>query len=118
MSLQQRRRDKLITAHDRDLSVDHPELDDDKAMIKVPKEQRKRVEKENRDRRIHNQDEREPDLDNIRDLNLQRFPDKKIYIKKAEDFGLTADFPSHDDKDTLKGKPSCSMLDALQCLNT
>lgn len=68
------------------------------------KEQRKR---ESRDRRIRDQDEREPDLDNSRDLNSQRFPDKKKSVKKTEAYGLASDFASHDDKDALKGKLSC-----------
>lgn len=77
-------------------------MDDDKTMINLHKEQRKR------DRRIRDQDERDPDLDNSRDLTSQRFLDKKKTIKKAEGYGLATDFTSYDDKDSLRGKPSCS----------
>ncbi|XVF60417.1 hypothetical protein PTKIN_Ptkin08bG0044100 [Pterospermum kingtungense] len=91
----QRRRDRIISSHaDRDLSVDRPELDDDKGMMKVQKEQRKRVEKDNRDRRTRDQDD--PEHDNNRDLNLQRFPDKKRSGRKIEGFA------SYDDRDTFK----------------
>ncbi|XWS30312.1 hypothetical protein CRYUN_Cryun24cG0106200 [Craigia yunnanensis] len=91
----QHRRDRIITSHaDRDLSVDCPELDNDKAMMKMQKEQRKRVEKDNRDRRTHDQDD--PEHDNNRDFNLQRFPDKKRSGRKIEGFA------SYDDRDTLK----------------
>ncbi|XP_022740685.1 paired amphipathic helix protein Sin3-like 2 isoform X3 [Durio zibethinus] len=91
----QRRRDRIITSHaDRDLSVDRPDLDDDKAMVKTQKEQRKRMEKENRDRRTRDQDDLEHD--NNRDFNLQRFPDKKRSGRKIEGFA------SYDDRDTLK----------------
>ena len=111
--LQQRyRRDRLLASHDRDLSVDRADLDDDKTMMNMHKEQRKR---ESRDRRIRDQDEREPDLDNGRDLNSQRFQDKKKSVKKAEGFGMASDFSSYDDKDTLKSKPSCYALDKLHC---
>ncbi|KAH9739826.1 Paired amphipathic helix protein Sin3-like 2 [Citrus sinensis] len=80
-----RRRDRIATSHaDRDLSVDRPEMDDEKLMIKMQKEQRRRAEKENRDRRNRDQDDREIEHDNNRDFNLQRFPDKKKSIKKVE----------------------------------
>ncbi|OIW12423.1 hypothetical protein TanjilG_04172 [Lupinus angustifolius] len=95
---QRYRRDRLLSSHDRDLSVDHTDLDDDKTMI-MHKEQRKR---ESRDRRIRDHDEREADLDNNRDLNSQRFPDKRKSVKKAEGCGLASDFASHEDKDSLK----------------
>ncbi|KAF5961754.1 hypothetical protein HYC85_002963 [Camellia sinensis] len=48
----QRRRDRSITPHtDHDLSVERTDMDDDKTMMKMQKDQRKRAEKENRDRR-------------------------------------------------------------------
>ncbi|XP_057738666.1 paired amphipathic helix protein Sin3-like 2 isoform X4 [Arachis stenosperma] len=94
---QRYRRDRILGSHDRDQSVDRADLDDDK--INMHKEQRKR---ENRDRRVRDHDEREQDLDNGRDLNLQRFQDKKKSVKKAEGFAMASDFPSYDDKDALK----------------
>ncbi|XP_039024409.1 paired amphipathic helix protein Sin3-like 2 isoform X2 [Hibiscus syriacus] len=107
----QRRRDRIITSHaDMDLSVDRPELDDDKAMIKMQKEHRKRMEKDNRDLRIcdnndpeheNNRDLRirdnnDPEHGNNRDFNSQRFPDKKRSGRKDEGFS------SYDDRDTSK----------------
>lgn len=95
------RRDRLLSHDcDRDMSAERPELDDDKTMMNIHKEQRKR---ESRDRRMRDQDEREHDLENGRDLNLQRFPDKKkSVVKKAIGFGMASDFTSYEDKDTLK----------------
>ncbi|XP_058778731.1 paired amphipathic helix protein Sin3-like 2 [Vicia villosa] len=87
------RRDRF-PSHDRDLSVERPDLDDDKTMMNLHKEQRKR---ESRDRRIRDHDEREHDLD-----NSQRFLDKKKSVKKAEAYGLSSDYASHDDKHALK----------------
>ena len=62
----------------------------------MQKEQRKRVEKDNRDRRTHDQDD--PEHDNNRDFNLQHFPDKKRFARKTEGFA------SYDDNDTLKSE--------------
>ncbi|KAM1009524.1 hypothetical protein FF1_044945 [Malus domestica] len=98
----QRRRDRIMTSHaDRDLSVDCPELDDDKGTVKVQKEHRKRSEKENRDRRNRDDDDRELENDNSV-YKLQRFPDKRKSTRKVEGFGLTANFAPYDDKDSLK----------------
>ncbi|KAK8469973.1 hypothetical protein PHAVU_004G022900 [Phaseolus vulgaris] len=94
---QRYRRDRL-PSHDHDMSAERPEMDDDKTMLNIHKERKR----ENRDRRMRDQEEREQDLDNSRDLNLQRFPDKKKSVKKAEGFGMASDFPSYEDKDTLK----------------
>ncbi|KAK9925188.1 hypothetical protein M0R45_033520 [Rubus argutus] len=103
----QRRRDKITSHGDHDLSVDRPELDDDKGMMKVLKEQRKRFpEKENRDRRNRDHEDREVETDNNRDYNLQRFPEKRKSARKVEGFGANANFASYDDKDTLKSKYS------------
>ncbi|KAI4347649.1 hypothetical protein L6164_008441 [Bauhinia variegata] len=95
---QRYQQNRHITPQEHDLSVDRHELDDDKAMIKVHRDPRKRVEKERKDRRIHDQDEREPD----HDINMQHSPEKKKCVKKAEGFGLTTDFTSHEEKDNLK----------------
>ncbi|XP_044469027.1 paired amphipathic helix protein Sin3-like 2 [Mangifera indica] len=97
----QRRRDKIITSHDRDLSVDRPEMEDDKVVMKLQKEQRKRAEKEN-NRRNRDQDDREIEHDNNRDFNSLVFPDKKKPSRKVEGFGANTNFASFDDKDTLK----------------
>ncbi|XP_024185747.1 paired amphipathic helix protein Sin3-like 2 isoform X3 [Rosa chinensis] len=103
----QRRRDKITSHGDHDISVDRPELDDDKGMMKVLKEQKKRFpEKENRDRRIRDHEDREVETDNNRDYNLQRFPEKRKSSRKVEGFGANANFAPYDDKDTLKSKYS------------
>ncbi|MBA0714762.1 hypothetical protein Golax_013718 [Gossypium laxum] len=95
IQMDKRRRDRIITSHaDHGISVDHPELDDDKTMMKMQKEQRKRLEKENRDRRTRDLDD--PKHDNNRDFNLQRIHDKKRYGRKIEGFA------SYDDRDTFK----------------
>jgi len=86
------------------MSVERPDLDDDKTMMNFHKEQRKR---ESRDRRMRDHDDREHDLDNSRDLNSQRFADKKKSVKKAEGY----DFAGHDDKEGLKRKISYYALD-------
>lgn len=105
--LQQRYRRDRLPSHDRDhdMSAERPELDDDKTMMNIHKEQRKR---ESRERRMRDQDEREHDLDNNRDLNLQRFPDKKKSVKKAEGFGMASDFTSYEHMIHI----------ILHCLNT
>ncbi|KAF5479524.1 hypothetical protein F2P56_000335 [Juglans regia] len=103
MEKQRIRRDRIITSHaDHNLGVDHPELDDDKTMVKMHKEQRKRTEKDSRDRRNRDQDERDPDHDNNKDFKLQRFVDKRKSARKIEGFGVHANFPSYEDQDTLK----------------
>ncbi|XP_050383632.1 paired amphipathic helix protein Sin3-like 2 [Argentina anserina] len=103
----QRRRDKISSHGDHDISVDRPELDDDKGMMKVLKEQRKRFpEKETRDRRNRDHDDREVETDNNRDYNLQRFPEKRKSSRKVEGFGANNNFAPYDDKDTLKSKYS------------
>ncbi|GMH19034.1 hypothetical protein Nepgr_020875 [Nepenthes gracilis] len=92
------RRDKVSTTHtDRDVSVDHPDLDGDKALMKVHKDQRKR-EKDNFDRRSRDQDDREPEHDTNRDFIFQRLPDKRKPSRK-EGFGPSI---SPDDKNALK----------------
>ncbi|XP_061342897.1 paired amphipathic helix protein Sin3-like 2 [Gastrolobium bilobum] len=90
-------RRKRLPSHDRerDLSVENPEMDDEKRMMNMHKKRRKR---ESKDKRINrDQDEREPDH-----TNAQQFLEKNKSVKKAEGFGLASDFSSKEDKDTLK----------------
>ena len=56
------------------------------------------MEKDNRDRRTR--DQGDPEHENNRDFNLQRFPDKKRSGRKVEGFA------SYDEKDTFKSKLS------------
>ncbi|RZB71211.1 Paired amphipathic helix protein Sin3-like 2 isoform D [Glycine soja] len=110
---QRYRRDRL-PSHDRDhdMSAERPELDDDKTMMNIHKEQRKR---ESRERRMRDQDEREHDLDNNRDLNLQRFPDKKKSVKKAE--GMYSQAFSFCEKVKEKLSSSDDYQTFLKCLH-
>ncbi|GAB4831786.1 hypothetical protein Ancab_005798 [Ancistrocladus abbreviatus] len=108
MDKQRWRRDKVCTSHphpDHDHSVEHADPDDDKAMMKIHKDQRKR-EKENRDRRNRDQDDREPEHDANRDFNIQRLPDKRKPSRK-EGFGPLA---SCDDKSALKSMYSQELV--------
>ncbi|KAJ8775063.1 hypothetical protein K2173_020067 [Erythroxylum novogranatense] len=92
----QRRRDRIIASHSERDSIDQPELEDDKATIKMQKDQRRRAEKEGRDRRNHDQDERELEHDNNRNFSLLR--DKKKLPTKVEGFGMNSNVASYDDK--------------------
>lgn len=83
---------------ERDLGIERPDLDDDKTMTKLQKEQKRRAEKENRDRRTHDQDYKEPD-ENNEDLSMQRHTDKRKSARRVEDFG-----GPHEDKDALKSE--------------
>ena len=105
-----------MTSHDHYLSVDHPGLDGDKAMMKAYKEQRKCIEEEVRGRRVHGHDNRD-DHDYQRDLNLGHFPDKKKSVQKVEGFGLTAEL-AYEDKGAVKSKSTGHMLNKSKCLNT
>uniref|UniRef100_A0A2P2MR97 Paired amphipathic helix protein Sin3-like 2 n=1 Tax=Rhizophora mucronata TaxID=61149 RepID=A0A2P2MR97_RHIMU len=64
-------------------------------MVKVHKEQRRRVEKESRDRRHHDQEDQEPEHENF---SLQRFQDKRKFVRKVEGFGMNSNVASYDDK--------------------
>ncbi|KAI8032315.1 Paired amphipathic helix protein Sin3-like 2 [Camellia lanceoleosa] len=99
----QRRRDRSITPHtDHDLSVERTDMDDDKTMMKMQKDQRKRAEKENRDRRNCDQDYKESENDSNRDFSMQRLNEKRKSARKVEDFGVNPVVASYDDKDALR----------------
>ncbi|XP_016559073.1 paired amphipathic helix protein Sin3-like 2 isoform X2 [Capsicum annuum] len=92
------RRDSIISPHaERDRSVERPEMDDDKTMMKLHKEQKRRAEKENRERRSRDQDYKEPDNENNGDLSMHRITDKRKSARRVEEFGGT-----NDDKDGVK----------------
>lgn len=80
-------------------------MDDDKSMIKLHKEQKRRAEKENRDRRSRDQDYREPDNENNGDISMLRIADKRKSARKVEEFGGT-----YDDKDGVKSECMVSIL--------
>ncbi|KAK2998671.1 hypothetical protein RJ639_022795, partial [Escallonia herrerae] len=103
MDKQRGRRDRINAPHtERDLSVERPDLDDDKTMIKLHKEQKKRAERENRDRRNRDQDYREPEHDNHRDVNMHRLAEKRKSARKVDDFGMNPGLASYNDKDAVK----------------
>ncbi|XWS22532.1 hypothetical protein CRYUN_Cryun29cG0044500 [Craigia yunnanensis] len=76
------KKDKTTALHtDRDLSLERPDPDHDRVIMKTEKEQRRRVEKErdkreDRDRRDQVQDDRDFENDGNRDFNT-RFPHKQ-----------------------------------------
>ncbi|XP_022005412.1 paired amphipathic helix protein Sin3-like 2 isoform X1 [Helianthus annuus] len=88
------RRDRINA--ERDAGVDCSDMDD-KTMMKLHKEQRKRAEKESRDRRNNDQDYKDPDLDSNRDRL-----EKRKSARKVEDFGVHSGSAPYDDKDALK----------------
>ncbi|KAG5535017.1 hypothetical protein RHGRI_022955 [Rhododendron griersonianum] len=83
----QRRRDRILAPHKhRDSSVERDNMDEDKTMIKMQKDQRKRAEKDNMERRSSDQDYREPEHDLYRDFNMGSLHDKHKSGRKVEDF--------------------------------
>ncbi|XP_027075364.2 paired amphipathic helix protein Sin3-like 2 isoform X2 [Coffea arabica] len=103
MEKQRFRRDRIVSPHgERDLSVERPDTDDDKTMVRLHKEQKKRAERENRERRNRDQDYREPDNENNGDISMHRLTEKRKSARKVEDFGGNTVSASYDDKDSLK----------------
>ncbi|KAJ4960471.1 hypothetical protein NE237_020381 [Protea cynaroides] len=113
---------------DRDLSVDRPDPEYDKLLMKVDKEQRKRAEKEKErkeDRKDRDRDDKDMEHDSNRDFNcMQRLPHKRKSARRVEDsvadqlhpggegaenFGLPIS-SSYDDKNALKSVYSQEML--------
>ncbi|KAL8171572.1 hypothetical protein V2J09_023376 [Rumex salicifolius] len=89
--------DRVCTSRsDRDLSVERPDVDEERAMLKVNKDQRKR-EKDSRDRRNRDSDDREPEHDSMRNSTGQRFSEKRKPSRK-EGFPM---LPSSD-KNSVK----------------
>uniref|UniRef100_A0A803PD15 Histone deacetylase interacting domain-containing protein n=1 Tax=Cannabis sativa TaxID=3483 RepID=A0A803PD15_CANSA len=107
---------------DRDLSVDRPDQDHDRSLMKVDKDQRRRGEKEkerreDRERRERERDDRDFEHDGNRDFNVQRYPHKRKSGRKIEDsaaeqihqggdgdehFGLRPISSPYDDKSSAK----------------
>lgn len=109
---------------DRDLSVDRPDPDHDRVLLKSDKDQRRRGEKErerrdDRDRRERERDDRDFENDGNRDFSMQRFPHKRKSARKIEDstaeplhqggeggenFGMHPVSSSYDDKNAMKSE--------------
>ncbi|KAH7846362.1 hypothetical protein Vadar_013012 [Vaccinium darrowii] len=99
----QRRRDRITTPQtDRALSIEPSDMDDDKTMMKLQKDQRKRVEKDNRERRHRDHDYRESEHESNRNFSMQRPHDKRKSARKVEDFGVNPVPATYDDKDALR----------------
>ncbi|CAH8361113.1 unnamed protein product [Eruca vesicaria subsp. sativa] len=93
-----RRREKPVASRsDRDHSVDRSDLNDDKAMVKMHREPKKRVDKENRERRSRDLDDGEAEQD-----NLHHFSEKRKSSRRTEGFEAYSGPASHSEKNNLK----------------
>ncbi|GMP58130.1 hypothetical protein CsSME_00021912 [Camellia sinensis var. sinensis] len=109
---------KRIVSHaDCDLSVDRPDLDHDKALLRAGKEQQRRGEKEKEKREDRDRREREQDDRDFEHDGMQHFPHKRKSAHRIEDsvadqlrqggkgeenFGMHPGSSSYDDKSALK----------------
>ncbi|XLS93399.1 hypothetical protein HN51_069407 [Arachis hypogaea] len=83
------KRERTMTSHgDRDLSVDRPDPDNDRGLMRAEKDQRRRLEKDKErreDRRERDRDDRDYEHDGGRDR--ERFSHKRKSDRRAEDSG-------------------------------
>ncbi|KAM7269592.1 hypothetical protein ACFE04_025089 [Oxalis oulophora] len=110
------KKERTTASHvDRDLSVDRPDPDHDKVMMKADKDLRRRSEKE-KDRRERERDDRDFEHEgNTRDYNLQ-FAHKRKMPRRIDDdhqtgegdenFGTRHVSSSYDDKNDVKDRYS------------
>ncbi|XP_047312064.1 paired amphipathic helix protein Sin3-like 2 [Impatiens glandulifera] len=98
----QRRRDRINSHTDQDPSVERIDYDDDKSMVQMQKDPKKRVEKESKERRNREQDFREPEHDINREFSMQRLHEKRKSTRTVEDFGASSIMASCDDKHALR----------------
>ncbi|XP_017235252.1 paired amphipathic helix protein Sin3-like 2 isoform X2 [Daucus carota subsp. sativus] len=90
-------RDKIVAPHmECDRSVDRHELEDNKTMIKLHKEQKKRGDKDIMDRSNRGKEYRDPDHD------MHRLSEKRKSARKVENFGGDPVPSPYDDKDALR----------------
>lgn len=109
----------MVSHGDRDPSVDRPDPDHDRGLLRADKEQRRRVEKEkdrgeDRDRRERERDDRDYEHDGGRDrerLSHKRKSDRKADESGAEplldadqNFGMRPMSSTCDDKNSLKSE--------------
>ncbi|XP_023641176.1 paired amphipathic helix protein Sin3-like 1 isoform X2 [Capsella rubella] len=97
MQVEKERRRERAFASRGDYSVERYDLHDDKSMVKMQKEQRKRVDKEHRARRGRDFDDREAEQD-----NLHHFSEKRKSSRRAEGLEAYSGSASHSEKDNLK----------------
>lgn len=81
-----------------DRSVDRHELEDNKTMIKLHKEQKKRGDKDIMDRSNREKEYRDPDHD------MHRLSEKRKSARKVENFGGDPVPSPYDDKDALRSE--------------
>ncbi|KAL8114658.1 hypothetical protein AgCh_021500 [Apium graveolens] len=92
MDKQRFQRDRIISpCMEGDPSLEHHDIDDDKSMNRLHKEQKKQGDKDNRDKR-----NRDPDHD------MHRLSEKRKSALKVENFGGDPVLAPYDDKDALK----------------
>ncbi|KAH7852863.1 hypothetical protein Vadar_030208 [Vaccinium darrowii] len=92
--------DKILAPH---THFERNNVDEDKTMIKMQKDQRKHAEKDNMERQSSDQDYREPEHDFSRDFNMGSLYDKQKSDRKVEDFGGNPVL-APDDKHTMRTK--------------
>ncbi|KAF8118052.1 hypothetical protein N665_0006s0053 [Sinapis alba] len=93
-----RRRERAVASRgDRDHSVDRSDFNDDKAMVKMHREPKKRVDKENRERRSRDLEDGEAEQD-----NLHHFSEKRKSSRRTEGFEAYSGPASHSEKNNLK----------------
>ncbi|CDY28682.1 BnaCnng05680D [Brassica napus] len=97
MQVEKEHRRERAVASRSDYNADHNDLCDDKTMVKMQREQRKRADKENRERRGRVLDDREADQD-----NLHHFPEIRKSSRRAECPEAYSGSASHSEKDNLK----------------
>lgn len=123
----------MVSHTDRDLSVDRPDPDLDRAVMRLDKEQRKRGEKEKErrdDRERRDRDDRDFEHDGNRDSSMHRYPHKRKSARRVEDsaaeqlhqggegdenFGIRPISSSYDDKNSAKSE-CLSNLFIILCL--
>ncbi|CAL9219216.1 unnamed protein product [Arabidopsis halleri] len=97
MQVEKERRRERAVASRGDYNVERYDLNDDKTMVKMQREQRKRFDKEDRARRGCDLDDREAEQD-----NLHHFPEKRKSSRRAEGLEIYSGSASHSEKDNLK----------------
>ncbi|KAL1211316.1 Paired amphipathic helix protein Sin3-like 1 [Cardamine amara subsp. amara] len=97
MQVEKERRRERAVASRGDYSVERYDLNDDKTMVKMQREHRKRVDKENRARRGRDLDDKEAEQD-----NLHHFPEKRKSSRRADGLEAYSGSASHSEKDNLK----------------
>ncbi|XP_012092008.1 paired amphipathic helix protein Sin3-like 4 isoform X2 [Jatropha curcas] len=112
MQVDKKERTTASHAADRDFSVDRPDPDHDRSLVRMDKEQRRRGEK---DKERRDREDRDYEQDGSREFNTQRFPHKRKVARRLEDsaaehqggdgdenFGMHPISSTYDDKNAVK----------------